>query len=374
MNKKILSIILTLLICAGVFSGCKPEVIEGDKLDDRNVIVADNTNTLIIYSDDKLIENSDNIVAGKIVGIKVDNIAYTDDEEVAKNRVTHYTMKIEKVLKGDLEVNKKVSFIVNGDGEKFISNHIESTGGYMKKGDKVLMSLEEPEDGYIEQFEKFNKNKNVDFQFIHPLQGRIWLDENGEIDKEKNNFDAMGLSYIRKLSDIEYIMNNKDAEAQSIKDLTFSYSENELIENSENIVIGKMLGKYPDFADIIIDAEGRTQPIRIYSLQVEKVIKGNLKVGDTVKYGELSNANSSIINHYIDEGDGVVIFTMPEEDVAKHYKYINPQEYDIKFATSNTQGFIWLDENGEIDQKENNFEARNLKTIRKVADIEAMVK
>ncbi len=374
MNKKILSIILTLLICAGVFSGCKPEVIEGDKLDDRNVIVADNTALLLTYSDEEQIEKADNIVTGKIVGIKVDNIATSEDEDVVKSRVTYYTMEIEKVLKGDLKVNQEATFVVNGDGEKFISGHIESTGGYMKKGDNVLMFLEEPEDGYIEQFKKFNKNKNTDFYLIHPLEGRIWLDENGEIDKEKNDFEAMYISYIRKLSDIEFITNNKDAEAQYLKHLTFSYSENELIDKSENIVVGKMLQKNQEHKMMPIDADGRYQQLRIYSLQVEKVIKGNLKVGDTVKYGELSNANSSIINHYIDEGDGVIIFTMPEEDVAKHYKYINPQEYDIKFATSNTQGFIWLDENGEIDQQENNFEARNLKTIRKVADIEAMVK
>lgn len=376
MNKKILSIILAvLLISVGLFSGCKSDADSQNnnngKVESGDVVIVDATRDFMVYTDGTHVERADKIITGKIVDIEFDEIRL--DEDAEKERVIYYTIQIKKVLKGDLKVNTKAKFLVAGDGKKFISQQIMDTGGYMKKGDNVLMFLKNLEDYFIEDYKKFN-NKDADFHLIHHLQGRIWLDKNYEIDKEKNDFEAMHLDSIRSVSDIEHIMKTDDITTEYAQHLFVPYSDSELIKNSENIVIGKKIENGTEFQNIPVDAAGRTKQLTIYSMQVEKVIKGNLKVGDIIKYGELLSTKAATSKHAIKNGESAIIFTQSTEDAANQYGYINPQDYDVYFTTSNTQAFIWLNEKGEIDQQENNFEARNLTTIRKVADIEAMVK
>ncbi len=155
----------------------------------------------------------------------------------------------------------------------------------------------------------------------------------------------------------------------------------DLIGDYDNIIVGKVKNSNP-IIQIRENAEEKYEAHTLHEVEIEKVIFGNVKTGDTVYVLE-DGDNHIRINHvysdkqfggYIQTGDYVILFlnqieeefkyvvqgdaTYVESNSQQQGKYIVEAASDIitlktYYSTHPLQGRIWLTEDKQIDQERN---------------------
>ncbi len=202
MNKKVISVLLILaVILVGVFSGCKNNK-EAVSSGEKQVQIISEWQD--IFGDDSMVNKTDYIITGKVTDKKVREIIAAEDYSTML--FSFYTIEINKSISGGLKEKEKIKVMIRGDGENLISEGIEQTGGYMKKGDNVLLFLNNPDEFSRNFYEEVYKEK-MNYYFLKTsLQGRIWLDDNGEFDKNMQEYNSKCLENIKSIEDIENML------------------------------------------------------------------------------------------------------------------------------------------------------------------------
>ena len=151
------------------------------------------------------------IILGEVISTEVKT--YYIDEQKNTGEFLIETITIHECLKGDYQTGDEIVVGEDGNGTTIINNNIIKSGGYLEKGDKVVLFLERDQDN-LEWFKKMYENEVMPYG-KSSLQGRIWLDDNYEIDQTKNDYEYAlfkDCEAINKLkSQIEEIINTQNS-------------------------------------------------------------------------------------------------------------------------------------------------------------------
>lgn len=134
-----------------------------------------------IYKSEGLVKEADVIVEGSITDTSIKKIkylfspekTYTNDED--KHIYTVSTMKITKVIKGNLKVGNTIEIKQMGDNKKTIDQEVIDNGGYFKKDSTQIV--------FLKDFTKFN----VPYSVINPQQSVYTVEADGTIKTSPNN-------------------------------------------------------------------------------------------------------------------------------------------------------------------------------------------
>ena len=145
--------------------------------------------TIELYEDEaQILEHFPNLILGKVK--KVKRIAKPNPIENRLPVKTFTYIQVERTLKGDIPENKTIIVSLDGDGENYMRSDIQNSGGYYAEGDTALLFLSElSESGKANYKEEYRKQYRKDRLFpygTHSMQGRFWVDEEGNILHERN--------------------------------------------------------------------------------------------------------------------------------------------------------------------------------------------
>jgi len=99
-------------------------------------------------------------------------------------------IEVIEVISGNAQVGDIIPVWESGNGRTEIYRDIIKTGGYLEASDKCLLLLHiyDENSSVSEDLRRNNLEHLIPSYTFHPYHGRIWLDENGEIDLERNAY------------------------------------------------------------------------------------------------------------------------------------------------------------------------------------------
>ena len=175
--KKLIGLLLIVSCLTNGLSSCKNTA----EIDEITYI----NDSVIIVDEQRIVKASEVIISGEVVCTEVKT--YYASERKDTEEVLVATVKIHECFKGDYQEGDEIITGEVGDGKTIVKSNIIKSGGYLEKGDKVVLFLERDQDD-VELFNILHENEVM--PYLHSsLQGRIWLDDSYEVDKIKNNYE-----------------------------------------------------------------------------------------------------------------------------------------------------------------------------------------
>ncbi|MCL2019872.1 MAG: hypothetical protein FWG70_08965 [Oscillospiraceae bacterium] len=178
--KKIL--IFTILLLFGLCSCAKNAEGLNETDSENEVIYFDGS--VFIYDFKYFANQERDIVIGVVQSVEVITAVDRDNADL----VSFSKIQVEEVISGDLKKGEHIFVPEHGNGIDYVFSPTIQSGGYLKKGDEVMLFLHKTERSEDEIIKTTNFGNYLPLYTFHPLQGRIWLDENGEIDLERNAY------------------------------------------------------------------------------------------------------------------------------------------------------------------------------------------
>jgi len=176
-----------IVIIAILCSCTNPEYLPEVETEDEEITYINPS--LMWFTFEKQIEFiTDGIVIGTVFSVNEEIVYDLETNEMFPSNFIQFN--IEQVISGDFHEQSIINIFENGNGKTYVYSPTMKTGGYLKMNDKVLLFLVRA-DEYSEESIRFSDLHHLTPAYMfHPYHGRIWLDENGEIDLEKNAFEG----------------------------------------------------------------------------------------------------------------------------------------------------------------------------------------
>jgi len=145
---------------------------------------------------EKLIEHSDFVVFGEVIGIEILKMKVTYEPSVnIEDLYTVSKFKITTSYKGKLKTGDVIKVAQRGDNDTRISRAISENGGYFKKNDKLILFL-------------FQDSNDRPYFTINQNQSQFWINSDNLVFYGKNPNDNLFLN-IKTLNDFEKIFITK---------------------------------------------------------------------------------------------------------------------------------------------------------------------
>lgn len=95
------------------------------------------------------------------------------------------TLKVEEDLKGTLQKGDRIPIAQEGDNETIVCTNVRDSGGYLEKGDRVLLFLAYNAEE-TERFQETNPGKLLPYTIISEYQGKLLFRGNSDTLTWKN--------------------------------------------------------------------------------------------------------------------------------------------------------------------------------------------